>query len=81
MFPRPAHSPVENTAGNISVATPRRLTFLSLSLSAAIIGLNNISERGPESVADEKIATVAAGLNVILWVGLVIFPFIQVRYS
>ena len=58
--------------------------FLSpppLSLSVAIINLNDISERSQKiAVSDERIATVAAGLNAILWIALVIFPFIQVTY-
>ncbi len=44
----------------------------------AIIGLNDIST-GKAGQRLKDLATVASGFNVILWMGLVFFPFIQVQ--
>ncbi len=43
----------------------------------AIISLQDISN-GSVNQALKDLATVASGFNVILWMGLVFFPFIQV---
>lgn len=64
--------------GKTATATALILFNLGSSGIVAIINLNNISIRSPGiSLADDALATTAAGLNVILWIGLVIFPFIQ----
>ena len=49
---------------------------LSLSPSA-LITLDEISTINA-AYFNHTLATVAAGLNVVLWIGLVCFPFIQV---
>lgn len=47
--------------------------------SPALITLDIISNQ--QNVPDVALGTVTAGLNSILWVGLVCFPFVQVRLT
>ena len=51
-----------------------------LSPRAAIITLDEISMINSQfgEYFNENLATFAAGLNVLLWMGLVCFPFVQV---
>ena len=46
-----------------------------------MISLNGISDQKDmrEGLTKVELSTVAAAFNVILWIGLVAFPFIQVR--
>ena len=56
------------------------LTLSSLAPSLAIVTLDKISTFNMDYF-DKNLATVAAGLNVLLWMGLVCFPFIQVSLT
>lgn len=61
---------------------PPLLPFPSPLLSSpspAIITLDIISNE--PNVSDVALGTITAGLNSILWVGLVCFPFVQVRLA
>ena len=44
-------------------------------LSSAIVTLNELSQLNPAKLA---LTSAAAGLNAVLWIVLVSFPFIQV---
>ena len=49
---------------------------LIISHTTALITLNDISA---QPLHLKSLATVTAGLNVVLWIALISFPFIQVR--
>jgi hypothetical protein len=62
--------------GKTAAATALILYNLGSAGVLAIVTLDKISTFNMDYF-DKNLATVAAGLNVLLWMGLVCFPFIQ----
>lgn len=63
--------------GKTATATALILFNLGSAGITAIINLEKISQSPVAQFNNTALATVTAGFNVILWVGLVSFPFIQ----
>ncbi len=61
--------------GKTAAATALIMFNLGAAAVVAIVSLDGISDR---DIENKELATVTAGLNVLLWAGLVSFPFIQV---
>ena len=51
------------------------MSYLVLSCTTALITLDDIST---EPLRRKTLATATSGLNVVLWIALISFPFIQV---